>query len=75
VAQRVIEAVIGRLITDEAFRTTFLLDPHKTLADLVERGLQLTQGEIAALLDTDAGLWDRVADQIDSRLQKADLNS
>ena len=43
--QRVIEALIGRLITDEGFRAAFLSDPHKTLRDLVERGLQLTPGE------------------------------
>jgi hypothetical protein len=74
VTQRVIEALIGRLITDEMFRMEFLRDPRKTLADLVERGLQLTQGEIAALVDTDSELWDAVADRIDSRLQKANLD-
>ena len=73
--QRVIEGLIGRLITDEEFRTTFLSDPHKTLADLVERGLDLTRGEIAALVDTDSALWEQVAERIDSRLQKANLNS
>jgi hypothetical protein len=45
VTQRVIEALIGRLITDEGFRAAFLSDPHKTLRDLVERGLQLMPGE------------------------------
>jgi hypothetical protein len=75
VTQRVIEAVIGRLITDEAFRAAFLMDPHKTLAELVERGLHLTHGEVAALVDTDSALWEQVAERIDSRLQKANLNS
>ena len=73
--QRVIEALVGRLLTDEAFRSQFLSDPHKTLADLVKRGLDLTDGEIAALLDTDSELWEQVADRIDSRLQKANLDS
>ena len=73
--QRVIEAVIGRLITDEAFRAAFLSDPRRTLAGLRERGVDLTQGEIAALVDTDSALWEQVAERIDSRLQKANLDS
>jgi hypothetical protein len=36
-------------------------------------GLQLTHSERAAILATDSQLWEKVADQIDSRLQKASL--
>jgi hypothetical protein len=75
VAQRFIEVVIGRLITDEAFRTTFLRDPHKTLAALLEGGMQLTNGEMAALVETDSELWGQVAEQVDERLQKVNLKS
>ena len=71
--QRSIEMVIGRLVTDEEFRETFRSDPHRALAELLERGTHLTQAEIAALIATEPALWGRVADEIDSRLQKASL--
>jgi hypothetical protein len=73
VTQRCIESVIGRLVTDEEFRTTFLADPHKALSELLERGTHLTHAEIAALIATDTDLWTHVAEQIDPRLQKASL--
>jgi hypothetical protein len=75
VTQRCIEMVIGRLVTDEAFRETFLSDAHKALADLLERGTHLTHAEIAALVATDASLWEQVADQVDPRLQKISLKA
>ena len=71
--QRSIEAVIGRLVTDEEFRRRFLSDPHQALVDLLERGTHLTATEIAALIATDLLLWERVAESIDPRLQKISL--
>lgn len=71
--QRSIEAVIGRLVTDEEFRRRFLSDPHQALVELLERGTHLTHTEIAALIATDVLLWDRVAESIDPRLQKISL--
>ncbi len=73
--QRSIEMVIGRLVTDEEFRQTFLDDPHQALGDLLERGTHLTQAEISALIATDSSLWSRVADEVDPRLQKASLKA
>ena len=73
--QRCIEMVIGRLLTDESFRDTFLIDPHRALSELLERGLHLTHAEIAALIATDHALWGRVAEQIDPRLQKVSLTA
>ena len=73
--QRSIEMVIGRLVTDEEFRQTFLSDPHLALSELLERGTHLTLAEIAALVATDASLWSRVAEHIDPRLQKASLKA
>jgi hypothetical protein len=67
--------VIGRLVTDEEFRQTFLSDPHQALGELLERGTHLTHGEIAALIATESALWGRVAEQIDQRLQKASLKA
>jgi hypothetical protein len=69
-AQRSVEIVIGRLVTDEAFRTAFLNDPALTLTRFVESGYDLTALEIAALRATQNGVWTRVAEQVDPRLQK-----
>ncbi len=69
-AQRNVEIVIGRLVTDEAFRAMFLRDPAATLTQFVERGYELTSLEIAALEATDPDLWARTGEQIDPRLQK-----
>jgi hypothetical protein len=74
-AQRIVEMLIGRLITDEQFRAEFLNDPEKTLIDLCDHGLELSRTEIAALVNTDPLLWARTADAIDPRLQKASLKN
>ena len=71
--QRCIEMVIGRLVTDEEFRDTFLSDPHRALGELLERGTHLSHSEIGALIATEPTLWGRIAEQIDQRLQKASL--
>jgi hypothetical protein len=74
-AQRTVETVIGRLITDEAFRSRFMADPEKTLQALRDTGLDLSRTEIAALVSTNASIWPRAADAIDPRLQKANLET
>ena len=73
--QRSIEIVIGRLVTDEDFRREFQIDPHETLRRASEWGLSLSECEIRALVATDGTLWDRIADQVDGRLQKASLRN
>ncbi len=74
-AQRIIEMLIGRLITDEQFRRDFLNDPENTLFDLCDHGLELSKTEIAALVNTDPTLWARTGNAIDPRLQKASLKN
>ena len=71
--QRCIEILIGRLVTDEDFRRRFVTDPHGAIATAGDSGLSFSQSEIAAIVATDTGLWEKVADQIDPRLQKASL--
>jgi hypothetical protein len=73
-AQRIVETVIGRLITDEAFRSRFMANPEKTLLALRDTGLDLSRTEMAALVGTNASIWQRAADAIDPRLQKASLD-
>ena len=73
--QRSIEILIGKLATDEEFRRAFLRDARGTLDEASEWGLALTEFEVRALLATDQSLWDRIADELDGRLQKASLKS
>ena len=70
-AQRSIEILIGRLVTDEAFRSAFRADAVATLTGFVESGYDLTALEIAALRRTPLDVWARAAEHIDPRLQKA----
>ena len=70
--QRWIEIVIGRLVTDEAFRRKFETDPLATLAELAERGTELSPAEIAALVAIAPTLWDRAARLVDRRLRNAE---
>jgi hypothetical protein len=72
---RHIERLIGRLATDEDFRHAFQRNPHKTLHDATAWGLDLSAIEIEALLATDQTLWDRIAGELDARLQKASLKT
>lgn len=74
-SQRIIEMVIGRLITDEEFRAEFLHDPDGVLRALGECGLELSRTEIAALVNTDPTVWPRAADALDPRLQKVSLKN
>jgi hypothetical protein len=73
VAQRSIEILIGRLVTDEAFRSAFRTDVVATLTRFVESGYDLTTLEIAAMRATPPNVWERAAEHIDPRLQKASL--
>jgi hypothetical protein len=72
-AQRDVEILIGRLVTDEGFRSEFLGDPEVVLFDLRDRGLELSPTEISALVSTDRAIWTIAADRLDPRLQKSRL--
>lgn len=72
-AQRIVEMLIGRLTTDEQFRSAFLRDPQGTLTELRNCGLELTLTEVSALIDTAPDVWAHTAERLDPRLQKASL--
>jgi len=71
--QRSVEVLVGRLITDEEFRRAFRRDPRGTLQVAAEWGLELTACELQALVSADHRMWDRFAEEVDARLQKASL--
>jgi pimeloyl-ACP methyl ester carboxylesterase len=69
-SQRSVEILIGRLVTDEAFRRAFGARRCETLRGFHEAGNELTPVEIAAVSTTPFAVWNEVADAIDPRLQK-----
>ena len=75
-SHKCVEAVIGKLATDEAFRHRFLEDPAGSLNELRRRiGYELTPVEAEALTAIDPEVIRAFASNIDQRLQKVDLGS
>jgi hypothetical protein len=74
-SQKNVDLIIGRLATDEEFRRLFQRDPGHAVRELMEHGTDLTRSEVSALVATDASVFDRVAETLDPRLQKASLRS
>ena len=65
-----VQLVIGKLITDEGFRRHFEERGRECLVGLSERGIDLSDTEIAALVEASPHLWSRMATRIDRRLRK-----
>ena len=74
-AHKTVQLIIGRILTDEAFRASFLDHPTKTLLSLRDMGFDLTSAEIDALAHTDRQLWSSGADWIDGRLQRCSFGT
>jgi hypothetical protein len=72
---KTVQLIVGRLVTDEEYRLTFLSDPIGTLTVLRNQGVELTAGEIEALMRTDHTLWTDAAQRIDPHLQRSSLRS
>lgn len=69
--QAAVEQCIGRLLTDEASRGRFRVDPAGTLAAITRDGPNhLTSAELAVLRATPPDRWDQLAEGIDPRLQR-----
>jgi len=66
-----VQFVIGKLLTDDVFRQRFETCGHESLARLCEQGIELTDGEVAAFLETDRNVWSTMAMLIDARLRGA----
>jgi hypothetical protein len=72
-SQKYVELIFGRLATDEELRREFRRDALGTLGKLAACGIELTKAERDALLATNGALFERLAETIDPRLQKASL--
>ena len=68
---RTVQAIVGRLVTDEEYRLKFLSDPDGALKTLRDQGVELTSAEIEALIRTDRTLWSDAAARIDPDLQRS----
>jgi hypothetical protein len=69
-SQRNVEQVIGRLVTDEAFRRRYEASPLDAVMEIVAGGLELTAVELRALVSMDARTVSRFAAVLDPRIQK-----
>jgi hypothetical protein len=70
-SHRGVEVVLGRLATDEGLRERFAAAAARTLAELIDQGLELSSVERAALEELDRRALERFAAALDPRLQKA----
>ncbi|HJZ72021.1 MAG TPA: hypothetical protein VKE51_09775 [Vicinamibacterales bacterium] len=69
--QQSLEIFIDHLLEDEELRDSFLRTPRQTLRHAADWGLPLCESEMRALIAADPSVWDRIADELDSRLQQA----
>jgi putative modified peptide len=72
-SQRTVERVIGRLVTDEAFRRRFAKSPESALREATGWCAELTASEVESLAAIDVAVVEQFADALDPRLQKADI--
>ena len=72
-SQKTVQFVIGWLLTDEDLRRRFEERPLETLAELRERGYELTVDETDALARSEPGAWRAMARRIHPRLQRCPL--
>jgi hypothetical protein len=70
-SQPSVERILGRLVTDEAFRRRFWSDPQALLAELESAGLRLNPCERRALLALHHQPVERFAAALDPCIQKA----
>jgi len=74
-SQKIVQLVIGWLLTDEDLRLRFRERPRETLVELQEQGYELTQEEVDALVRSDPDVWPLLARSIHPRLQRCSLRA
>lgn len=70
--QDVIEALLGRMLTDGAFRQQFFVEPESACA---EYGFDVTAAEVAPLLRFDSRAISDFAKRLDPRIVRAALGA
>jgi hypothetical protein len=74
-SQKIVQLVIGRLLTDEDLRLQFVERPRETLLELREQGFELNVDEIDALARSDPKIWPAMAKRLHPRLQRCSLRT
>src|SRR5437879_5578440 len=74
-AQKTTQLVIGWVLTDEDLRMRFRERPRETLKELQQKGYELTDDEIDALVRSDPEVWPALARRIHPRLQRCSLRT
>jgi hypothetical protein len=74
-SQRNVELLLGRLLTDAELRRQFVRTPRDVVDAFRHQGWELTEGEVDALIATDATTWSELARRIPSRLQRCNLRT
>jgi predicted DNA-binding protein (UPF0251 family) len=69
-AQKAVETLLGRLLTDEDFRRRFFDEP---LAVCRQEALEVTSRELEAILAVDEVRFAQFAKQLDARIVRATL--
>lgn len=67
-SQRAVEGLLGRLITDKAFRHKFYEEP---VASCAQESLEVTQRELEALLRLDELHLEQFAKRLDPKIVRA----
>jgi hypothetical protein len=69
--EQTFEMFIEELAADEEFRQAFFRNPRRALSTANDWGLPFTDTEIMVLMATTPSVWDRLAENLDGRLQQA----
>ena len=72
-SQSNVERIVGRLVTDEAFRRSFWENAGRALEELVASGCELNSCERRVLASMTREPVEKLAAAIDPRIQKSDL--
>ena len=74
-SQKSVEALLGKLVTDEELRDRFRKNPLEFLDSFRQAGWDLSAVETEALRSLDPAALERLAGALDPRLQKASLHT
>ena len=74
-SHKMVQLVIGWLLTDEDLRRRFTERPRETLTELREQGYELTPDEFDALLLCDPTMWASTAQRLHPRLRRVSLRT